>query len=282
MKPWSFSSDCQRTDQSKPRGKRVIKRLGCLALAVDQAGAYISARRLDFDSFMDHFHNRRERVFKEIPANWDYRKKINEAEAERLLNIATTWELSFDQISGDVETRDSKKHLLTLAAFFNNQCISEDLFRVHHQTPTWITTIGVPERLFRTNDMSEMPSPMTLFVHQKQWNQYQFSDVIAEFRKLSLVQSMGVDNGSTFISLHPLIQDWMKLRLGVEDRQKYVTESRFVLSGYIGQQDIDAMALQARQTTVAHLDTLLEDHENDQTRGELPATSAHTFALFYE
>ncbi|KAI9869902.1 MAG: hypothetical protein M1830_004948, partial [Pleopsidium flavum] len=88
----------ETSEANDAEGKRIVRRLGYLALAIDQAGAYISARTMDFQSFMDHYNNRRKEVLNETPDLWDYRRRKNETEAEQSLSVATTWELSFEQI----------------------------------------------------------------------------------------------------------------------------------------------------------------------------------------
>jgi len=232
-------SEYETNDANDAEGKRIIRRLGYLALAIDQAGAYILARTIKFQSYIDHYNNRREEVLKETPDLWDYRRKKNETEAEQSLSVATTWELSFEQIVGDVETQKSKQHLLTLAAFFHNDSISEELFVTYRK--------------------SETPPWMTIFVSEGVWDKYKFLDVVAELRNLSLIQSLDSGAAATSFSLHPLIQDWTKLRLSPEARQKYATEAMLILSEYINAQDAHRRTLQEKQTILSHLNTALEN-----------------------
>ena len=57
-------SEYETNDANDAEGKRIIRRLGYLALAIDQAGAYILARTIKFQSYIDHYNNRREEVLK--------------------------------------------------------------------------------------------------------------------------------------------------------------------------------------------------------------------------
>ena len=242
--------------------------MGYLALAVDQAGAYIKGR-IDFDTFLDHFNHRQKKVLSKTPDIWEYRRKRNEAEAEQSLSVATTWELSLDQIAGDSEDPDevgNKQHLLTLCAFFSGQNISEEIFQISHESDTlpWMAT----------------------FVREGVWDKYQFLDVIAELRNLSLIQGFDSGTQSTSFSLHPLIQDWMKLRLGNQDCQDYAAEATLILSNYMDAQNSDRLTLQAKKTILSHLDTALENDRTCLVRGirlgesslEFPAL---VFARFY-
>lgn len=68
------SSKHEKSEENIGEGKKIIKRLGHLALAIDQAGAYIKGC-IHFDAFLDHFHHRREVILRKIPDIWDYRRK---------------------------------------------------------------------------------------------------------------------------------------------------------------------------------------------------------------
>ncbi len=232
-------SKADRHETNTAEGHKIIKRLGYLALAIDQAGAYVSKRHLDLHQFMEHFKNRQEQVLTETPKIWEYRKKINKTEAEQSLNVCTTWELSFEQIEGDLETQKYKWYFLTLAAFFNN--------------------INISEALFRTYQESETQPWMTPFLSDGVWDNYKYSDIIAELQDLSLIQKVDTGGPITSISLHPLVQDWTKIRLSAEDRPKYATEVMLILSSCLTTApDFNIMALQDRQTILSHLDTALE------------------------
>jgi tetratricopeptide (TPR) repeat protein len=261
------SSGYERIDDNIVEAKRIIQRLGHLALAIDQAGAYIRARSIEFHAFLDHFNDRRDAILKETPKLWEYRRKMGETEAEQSLSVATTWELSLGQVMGDAEGCESKTHLLTLAAFFNNKNSSEEIFQIFHEsnTPPW----------------------MTIFVRDGVWDKYKFLDIIAELRNLSLIQNHDSGILGTSFSFHPLIQDWMKLRLSSQERQSYTIEAMLILSKYIRSQDSNRITLQAKQTTLSHLDTAVEnDHaylvQGIQLGESVLVVPAITFAGFYK
>ena len=121
-------------------GRKTASLLGHLALALDQASAYISVRKLTLRQFIPHYLERQEIILKEIPDEWEYRRAINEEEKETELRVFTTWELSFEQISGCPEEKDGKEHLLTLTAFFDVTLISEKYFQAHFNSdrPEWM------------------------------------------------------------------------------------------------------------------------------------------------
>jgi tetratricopeptide (TPR) repeat protein len=234
-------SDAIRSDTTLQDAQRIIKRLGFHALAIDQAGAYIRARTLDLDLFLEHYTKRREEVLIETPELWDYKRKLKPSqEIETKLSVFTTWELSFDLITGDEKTRVDKEHILTLTAFLDRNKISDTLFEPYS---------------------SQHSSWMTSCTRDDAWNKYKFQDILQELRNLSLVQSLKIQRSGATFSLHPLVQDWMKLRISSESRQAYTIEATLVLSDFIKTQIFHEMAFDTRQTTISHLEAVIQ---NDQ------------------
>lgn len=92
-------SRLEETEENVITGKPVIQRLGYLPLAIDQAGAYISVRKLALKLFVKHYEDRREAVLKHTPSLWEYRRRMDEYTDEISLSAFTTWELSFDCFS---------------------------------------------------------------------------------------------------------------------------------------------------------------------------------------
>jgi tetratricopeptide (TPR) repeat protein len=234
-------SDTTRSDAAVQEAQRIVKRLGFHALAIDQAGAYILTRTLDFDLFLEHYDKRREEVLNETPGLWDYRRNLEPGrEIETKLTVFTTWELSFDLITGDEKVRGDKEHILTLTAFFDGNEISDTLFEPYSsRNSSWMSSC--------TKDNA--------------WNKYKFQDILQELRNLSLVQNLRIQRSGASFSLHPLVQDWMKLRISSESRQVYTTEATLVLSDFIERQVFYEMVLDTRQATFSHLEAVIR---NDQ------------------
>ena len=114
--------------------------LGHFALALDQTGAYIRARSLPLHDFVSHYKRRKQKIFDEVPEQWEYRRKLGESEKETMLSVFVTWELSLEQLSGNAEAKERKKYFLTLAGHFNNKCISQWYFETYCKTEyaTWM------------------------------------------------------------------------------------------------------------------------------------------------
>jgi tetratricopeptide (TPR) repeat protein len=254
---------CERSEKNSRIGIEIITRLGNLALAIDQAGAYISARSLPLDLFIDHYNNRREKVLKETPSTlWEYRRKLSTAEVETSLSFFTTWEMSFEQIGGKTE-----EHLLILSAFFDNADIFEDLFKAQFEL--------------------EKPEWMKLFDIEGNWDSYEFQDVLARLAKISLIRSFEITTSGARFSLHPLVQEWIKLRSNTQDRQSKTREAIEVLADFMNGQDVGTFTLQLNQTILSHLNALIQndamflDHNNG-LESESHLYAANCFASYYD
>jgi tetratricopeptide (TPR) repeat protein len=94
------------SDESVSEAEEVVKELGCLALAIEQAAAYIREASKDLFKFLPSYRKNRKTHHSRIPkGNWQYEK-----------SVATTWHLSFHQVE---KNNLAAKKLLQLFAFMN-------------------------------------------------------------------------------------------------------------------------------------------------------------------
>ena len=133
----------KQSDQAASKhAKEIVARLGYHALAITQAGAYISKRKILLGEFLGHFERRKDIILKETPQMSQYRRRLNQSEIETSLSVFTTWELSFQQLEDEDTEGVNMADLLTLFAFFDCKDISEGLFKAYcdgcdsHETDT--------------------------------------------------------------------------------------------------------------------------------------------------
>lgn len=263
-------SGLEMNPENALEGRSIVQRLGCLPLAIDQAGAYISARKLGLQHFMDHYHERRVAVLNHIPELWEYKKRLGDAMDDSSLSVFTTWEMSFQQVGMDDIQKYKKTHFLTISAFLNNQNVVEDLFRINFESSRY------------------PPDWMDIFSTNSEWDKYKFEDVLVELRNLSLIQSLDHKNqDSCRFSLHPLVQDWLKLRRNDSSRQRFTKETIFMLTTYLSESRIDQYPLDTRQVTLSHLDACIQNDSEYLQEGDNLGTgsfriSATRFASFYK
>ena len=223
----------------RQQGLAIAEMLGYLALALDQAGAYIRVQCLPLQDFGSHYKRRKKMILEGVPEQWEYRKKLGETERETALSVFITWELSFEQISGSKEERDRKEYFLTLAAHFDNKCISQRYFEAYctAKNSGWMQT----------------------FMTDAEWDMDKYGDIVAECSKLSLVQTFNRQADGVQFSLHPVVGDWLKVRKDRENQASYSKEFTNLLICYLDAVTFDELNLHARQETLLHIDACLQN-----------------------
>ncbi|KAH0541470.1 hypothetical protein FGG08_004080 [Glutinoglossum americanum] len=274
---YSRSPITQKTSEDLNEGKKIVKQLGYLALAVDQAAAYISARQLPLSLFKEHYERRKEFILKHTPDSlWEYRARMDESDhgPGQNLSVLTTWELSFEQISGDKKQREELGDFLTQSAFFNPTTISESLFSSFFQ--------------YCIDSRGERPSWMDLFVCEGTWEAFRFQDLIVGLKNLSLIQTMLVTSDGLKFSLHPLIKDWLQLRKSLQIRRELTFTAISMTASLIRDTDPENLPLQTRQELLGHVDSCAENTQQymktDESRrlyGGLKEGFQTVLATFY-
>ena len=93
------------------------EKLGCLPLAIDQAGAYIASNQIPLNAYIELYERNRKAALSWGPENAI--RKYREG-------VLTTWEVSFNAIE---EENPKAAELLLLCGFLANDDISEEIFR---------------------------------------------------------------------------------------------------------------------------------------------------------
>jgi tetratricopeptide (TPR) repeat protein len=217
-------------DKNTQQCQLIAARLGNQAFAIAQAGTYIWKRRIPLEKFLDHYDRRKISILQETPSMSQYRKSLNDAEKETCLNVFVTWELSFQQLVADEED-DTKAHILTLLAFFDPNDIPELLFQEYcvrdHLEPRHINMFG--KCLYSALSNSHNPE-MTLGIICWGWNHDEFVETLGSLRQLSLIQSFETsEDGRSHVSLHPLVKDWIKLRIKPDVASDYFELAAHIL-----------------------------------------------------
>ncbi|KAL7274184.1 hypothetical protein RUND412_002924 [Rhizina undulata] len=101
----------------------IVKTLGELPLALDQAGAYIRFLQSSFSAYRKKLELGMKASFKNNVIEFG----LNSDKA----SVLTTWELSFQELSDDA------RHLLHLCAFLSNEDIPDELFRRGKSAVDW-------------------------------------------------------------------------------------------------------------------------------------------------
>ena len=264
----------RRTEQNlddpaiREEAVKILQVLGHLPLAIDQAAAYIRQKRLPLHQFLQLYENQKETVLNQKHVYWDYKKKLHGEEKEETpLGVLTTWELSIQQVSGARSYQSAVEHLLTIAAFLGRIEVSESLFREY------------------SHRIRPMPEWLGRFTTKGQWNSHAYRDVVSELVRLSLVQGCSSNTGECCLSLHPMIKDWLQLRISDADRSGYIMETINVLANFIDA-NVQERSLQEARGLLGHLDACIHSHRKFSTAGGRLGFGklrgyAMTFSSFY-
>lgn len=233
------------TTHNVEAGTAIVQKLGCLALAIDQAAAYITFRHLPLTDFMDHYERRKKVILNHVPDSvWEYRRSLGDAEDQTSLSTFTTWEMSFQQIAQDDNERRNIGHFLTLAAFLNPAKISEDLFEMYFKS-TW-----------------PKPEWMLEFCSSGAWDQDIYQDTVCGLFNLSLIQGMEATSTPTSFSLHPLIRGWLQLRREPDEQRRFSTEVLGLFAAFVNMHDCDWYSYRICVELSSHIEFWLDIDDN--------------------
>lgn len=213
--------------------EKIVTRLGCLALAVNQAGAFISKEvGVDVGQYLEYYDEVRKELLQYGPqhaAEWDYWKFVDGSEidrertasaSERLqpASVMSTWELSFRRLEN--RHPDAAK-LLTLMSFFDRTSFTVDLILRGASTNKRLNYEGVLERVRPSAagvsqwliDLLDGKSPRGQTI--------QINFLMNRLMDYSLVQcASGKEEQSSTSQrfwIHPLVHDWARIRLKQTD-----------------------------------------------------------------
>jgi Cdc6-like AAA superfamily ATPase len=251
----TFSERCMNGQEVeiKLERQKIVRRLGYLPLAIDQAAAYIRDMKYDLKEFLPRYerseHDQRD-FLQRTPDFWEYPLPERSKRATAL-SVFTTWELSFQLLHSETHERDAKACLLAMFAFLDFRDISDEIFIVARnsdnfnasasplKTPTW------PRYFYGTDET---------------WNREKLDRTLQELAKRSLIQNFRRSETDRFLhfSLHPLVSDWVKLRLSLDVRRECFQQAVKLAEGcctaFISNQLM--LSLQAELQLSQHLSAL--------------------------
>ena len=214
---------------------KIVRKLGGLPLAVDQASAYIQAQKLPLEDFIPHYETMKEEVVNQKRVNWDYFQKLDgDQHGTNSLGILATWEMSFQQIENRGNRREAMEHLLTISSYMGNAAVFERLIKAYQahspQNTAWCN----------------------LFLRDGKWNSSAFRAAVAELSRLSLIEVENYQR-ECGVKLHPVIRDWLQMRQPTDARVRYLTESTTIVANFINHTPADGLQ-EVYRYVLEHLD----------------------------
>ena len=171
----------------------VGKELSYLALAIVQAGAYISSSQCSLTRYLEMYREHRGRLLEEYR---DHAQKIDDYEQ----TVYTTWAISFTRLSPHATT------FLHFCAFLHHSGISEAIFeKAVINVGTYVPAF--PPDNQELDDLQLAKDFLSMFqTTDSVWDIQKFLKVIIEICSYSL---MDFNEGNKTYSIHPLVHAWM-------------------------------------------------------------------------
>jgi hypothetical protein len=246
--------DYQDIEQHKVGWSKVVRRLGGLVLALDQARAYLRYKNISIEAstnFLATYEAHRNAVLQNMPRDfWESKRTQARGLEEQNMAISafTTWEMLFQEVdSADQQRKNHIHHFLTLSAFFEPSNIGESIFQCRHQPvhaavewmdifsdiPKHVTSqdprfsnpkavqVENPESSISDNDLANGKTGQCDDSQKRKWDHARFWDLIWQLQnEFSLLRiTSNKDTNSSSFSLHPLIRDWVQVREPAEKIQ---------------------------------------------------------------
>jgi hypothetical protein len=219
-------------DNVRHGAERIVNELGCLALAIIQAGAVIRQGICTLDGFCDLFSKQKREVL-------ESGRSITNIETYQY-SVFTTWEISVEKI--DNMTDDSAKlalELLKIFSFMHFDSIRKEIFESAINQSMYV--IDAP--IFKSSLLAKLMV--------EGWNGLLWGKAM----KLLLAFSLITISHSGLISMHPLVHLWSRERMSVLERTDACQTTMVTLG--------TASTLQfnneeVKRLLLPHIDSLLE------------------------
>ena len=174
--------------------------------------------------------------------------------------------MSFEQLETTGRQRDSNIHLLTLAAFIDTNDVSEGLFSLYSQ-------------------QANKPDWLDAFMEGGVWSRDMYQDSVVRLYSTGLVTTINLMRDDARISFHPLVAEWLKLRVDQVARSRYAEEAIHVVRLFVDDGDKKEMPTQDKSETLGHIDKIIEHQQDLQINGNLMSPALKqaivSFGSFY-
>jgi tetratricopeptide (TPR) repeat protein len=181
------------SQQVAEEGKKIVEALGCLALAIVQAGAYIRETSCTLQEYLEIYETRKRNLLQYLPKHLgtDYQ-----------YSVYTTWQVSLDSIESRQDTVSSHTlQLLNLLGFYHHDQIPVQMFyKAWHQSQA----SQVPDYLPWHDTISDF---------------FDYQQLVQASISLLTSFSLIARNMDASLTLHPLVHEWCRDRTS-KDKQE--------------------------------------------------------------
>lgn len=201
----------------------IVDRLACHPLAIRQAGAFIHRKRLPLSQFVAQLESHLVEVLS-LDAAMEYIANSSAGDAVTTLSVLSTWELSFEHLKEEDNSKQHKADLLTLLAFWPGLAVSE--------APLGVFCSNI-EPWDSPQAMDDAPGCF-LGRSLKAWDSNVYCNMLEELYSLALIEDYQIgDDGAYTVSFHPLVREWIRLRVPQDQALEYKILVSEVMTEYL-------------------------------------------------
>ena len=209
--------------------KAIVAELGCIPLAVNQAGAYIEAGRCSIDKYLQQFTLHRQTLMSDVTFR-------GASKYDR--TVYGTWDLSFKELekrasgqssAGDAQAAQAAILILQICAFYHHSGISKDIFRSAAEESREHDS-EITEKLPLA--MSSLDRTLFSLDNNGHWDEFIFGQGIAVLLSFSLMKR---DKSSEMLSVHPLVHCWSREQISKSEQQRMYEMGSIILCCAISQ-----------------------------------------------
>jgi len=226
---------------SRILAKPVVETLGCLALAIVQAGAVIRQGLCSMQEYCGIYSRRRKELLStlHVQTSDDYK-----------YTVYTTWEVSVKMIEDmSDETSRNAIELLQVFCFFHYDGISEDILK-----EAWKNM-----RSWRYSDwIVSLQLDVLRHDTSQEWDNYLTRKAISLLSSFSLITSSRTGD---CMSMHPLVHVWAKDKMSEDEQKRCWIKAASTLAMSTGEYNF--VEYQHRRSLLPHIDACLSLRTND-------------------
>ncbi|KAH8826737.1 hypothetical protein DL96DRAFT_1815823 [Flagelloscypha sp. PMI_526] len=173
------------TDDDDSLVTQAVEMLHCFALAITQAGSYMSATGRGYQEYIELFGVERSRLLRErkghVPDNYPW-------------SVYTTWAISFDQL------KTAPRHFMQVCSYLHHTGIPKDLFmRAAEAEP--LEDVDEGAQIWLSEFMNHTRNS------EGRWIPVAFDEMIQNVMSFSLID---YDSEMRLFSFHPLVHEWTR------------------------------------------------------------------------